>query len=261
MIILIDSHAHIDFDAFDDDRSELFTKMKAQGIEGVLIPGISPLHWKKQLHVANEYECSYAIGVHPWFVGDDVEYDIALLKEECQHQLNNPAFVAIGEAGLDKIRKRNWAQQLNCFEKQIQLAVELEKPLIIHAVKAHNEVIELLQSYRPKFTGVIHGFYGSPQLALRYINLGFKLGIGGLLLNDESKKLHQTVKDIPLENFLIETDSPSMLPKNSDQVRNSPLLLPQIVSKLSKLSAKSVTLISEQLRLNYAQAFECKRFK
>ncbi|WP_133405795.1 TatD family hydrolase [Parashewanella tropica] len=259
--MLIDSHAHLDFDVFDDDRVELFAKMKAQRIRGALLPGISPLHWKKQLQVSTEFGCPFGLGIHPWFIGEDVSYDIELLIEECKRHLDNPNFVAIGETGLDKIRKRNWSQQLDCFERQIQLSIELEKPLIIHAVKAHNEVIERLQRYRPRSAGVIHGFYGSPQVAEHYINLGFKLGIGGLLLNEDANKLHQIVKVFPLENFLIETDSPSMLPKNSDEVRNSPLLLTEIVSKLSKLSAKPSILVSEQLVINFSHVFESKRDK
>ncbi|WP_299788760.1 TatD family hydrolase [uncultured Shewanella sp.] len=253
---IIDSHAHLDFPEFDSDRAELFDAMKRAGIESAIIPGVSPELWDRQIAVAKQFNCPYALGIHPWYCQSDSLTVFEALKSRVETVRDDKNLVAIGECGLDKIRKTNWQIQLTQFERQLQLAKELELPIILHVVKAHNEMLTLLKQYALPRGGVIHGFYGGAELANEYIRLGYKLGIGGLILNDRARKLKNCIASISLDSFLIETDSPSMAPENAIETRNTPLVLHSIVEEIANLKKKSNVLISEHAFLNTLQLFD-----
>ncbi|WP_434929107.1 TatD family hydrolase [Shewanella sp. HL-SH2] len=252
---MFDTHAHLDFEVFDHDRDELFNHMRNKNITKILIPGVSPELWFKQLAVAQQYQCYFSLGIHPWYLPENI--DTAL--EELEHQIylnqTNPLFVAIGECGLDKLRPEFEQQQALC-EQQLQLAKKYQLPVILHAVKCHALLIELLTKAALTKGGVIHGFYGSVEVAKQYQKLGFKLGIGGLILNPRAKKLHKVVAELSLELFVIETDSPSMSPENQLDKRNTPLILPLIIKKIAFLRQISTVPILEQLNRNSLQLFE-----
>ncbi|GAA0785264.1 MULTISPECIES: TatD family hydrolase [Pseudomonadati] len=250
-----DSHAHLDFEEFDQDRQALFLKMKAQGIDKVLIPGVSPDRWSRQLDIANQYQCFFGLGIHPWFIPQDLMQAMVKLEQQIINNLTNPLFVAIGECGLDKLRP-NFSAQIDLCYQQLILAKKYQLPVIIHAVKCHSELIALLAKTKLTQGGVIHGFYGSVEVAKQYQFLGFKLGIGGLILNSSAKKLHQVVTELPLETFVIETDSPSMAPLNSTEKRNTPIILPSIIEKIAFLRKKSTVPILEQVNKNTLQLYE-----
>ncbi|MDB2386125.1 TatD family hydrolase [Shewanella sp.] len=253
---LIDSHAHLDFSEFDHDRAALFKKMHTKGITQVLIPGVSEAHWHKQIRVAAQYDCPFALGIHPWFCGSQSQHSVSKLRQLLLEHQQQKRLVAIGECGLDKLHKSNFTTQLSLFKAQVMLAKEFELPLIIHCVKSHEEVLKQLKCSNNPKAGVIHGFSGGPELARRYLQLGYKLGIGGLLLNDSAKKLQRTVAELPLSAFVLETDSPAMAPKNSENPRNTPLILPLLLKKIASLQKKTNVLISKQLYLNVSQLFD-----
>ncbi|WP_434953398.1 TatD family hydrolase [Shewanella sp. HL-SH4] len=252
---MFDTHAHLDFEVFDHDRDELFNHMRNKNITKILIPGVSPELWFKQLAVAQQYQCYFSLGIHPWYLPENI--DTALEELEYQIYLNqtNPLFVAIGECGLDNLRPEFEQQQALC-EQQLQLAKKYQLPVILHAVKCHALLIELLTKAALTKGGVIHGFYGSVEVAKQYQKLGFKLGIGGLILNPRAKKLHKVVAELSLELFVIETDSPSMSPENQLDKRNTPLILPLIIEKIAFLRQISTVPILEQLNRNSLQLFE-----
>ncbi|MGS0680559.1 TatD family hydrolase [Shewanella sp. 125m-7] len=253
---MIDSHAHIDFPEFDCDRAVLFDDMQAAGIETVVIPGVSSERWGRQIEVAKQYNCLYSLGIHPWYCESTTDKDITDLRTLLTQYKDDSKLVAVGECGLDKLHKSHFITQMTLFKAQIGLAKEFDLPLIMHAVRAHDEMIKCLKHEMPNRKGVIHGFYGSPQLAMQYVNLGYKLGIGGLLLNENAPKLQHTVAQLPLESFVLETDSPAMAPKSSQNTRNTPLILPKIIQKMAELQKKSAVLISEQMFYNVTQLFD-----
>ncbi|MBT1443473.1 TatD family hydrolase [Shewanella sp. JM162201] len=255
-IRLIDSHAHLDFAEFDADRDLLVADMKRANIDTCIIPGVSPEHWPRQLDIAHSYQWPFALGVHPWWAAEDWPGQVSQLRTQLYGLGGERRLVAIGECGLDKIRADNWQWQVPLLEAQLELAAELELPLILHCVKAHNELLSLLSRYKLPRKGVIHGFYGSVEIARRYIELGFKLGIGGLVLNGDASKLHKVVAELPIDSFICETDSPAMAPKSSHSRRNSPLIIVQIITKVADLQKKSDVLISERLLANVTQLFE-----
>ncbi len=126
------------------------------------------------------------------------------------------------------------------LEHQLALAKSLNLPVILHAVKAHSELIALLKMFKLARGGVIHGFYGSLEVAQEYVKLGYKLGIGGLILNKDAKKLKTCVTNISLNSLIIETDSPAMSPKDLAETRNTPLILPSIIEEIAKLQKNQV---------------------
>ncbi|GIU26619.1 TatD family hydrolase [Shewanella sp. MBTL60-007] len=256
MQAIIDSHAHLDFPEFDLDRGSLYAQMHSLGISQVVIPGVSADKWQNQIAIAKRYGSYFSLGVHPWYCENASAKDMTDLKSLLEAHKDDASLVGVGECGLDKLHKSNFTTQMKLFKAQICLAKEFDLPLIIHCVKAHEETLNLLKSEAPRRKGVIHGFYGGPQLAMGYVKLGYKLGIGGLLLNDNAPKLQQTVAELPLESFIVETDSPAMAPKNRQNIRNSPLILPEILKKMANLQKKSPVLISEQMFSNVTQLFD-----
>ena len=253
---MLDTHAHLDFAEFDADRSEVVLKMHQAGIKNLIIPGVSPSHWQKQLTVAEQYQAYFALGIHPWFCPQDIDASLQALASEVSRWIGCSRFVAIGECGLDKLYSVTWPQQLVFFEAQLRLAKAVNLPVIVHSVKAHSETLDCLKRYQLPRGGVIHAFSGSPEIALEYIKLGYKLGISGLIMNPNAKKLLKTVCELPLENFLLETDSPSMAPINVTEKRNQPANAALFIDKIANLQKKSSVLISEHLMLNAMQLFD-----
>lgn len=152
-----------------------------------------------------------AIGLHPWFLPDSEQQILAQLTElEDLMDSNREVFVAIGEIGLDYHPKIKVAHplQLKAFQLQLQLAERWQLPVSIHAVKSHPAVQQSLKQF-PKVKGVIHGFYGSLELAKSYVKLGFKIGIGPVLCRQGSNKLVNVVQGLALEEVVLETDFPN----------------------------------------------------
>ena len=168
---VIDSHIHLDFDEFDPLREQLVGLMKQQGIEHVVIPGVSVERWGKLIEIAKRYQCHYALGIHPWYCSQNWQADVSLLEQYLAAGRDEPSLVAVGECGLDGFHRDSWQWQRPCFEAHLALAQRYQLPIIIHSVKAHNEVLELLKRYPLEKGGVIHGFYGGMQLAKRYLDL------------------------------------------------------------------------------------------
>lgn len=257
---VIDSHIHLDFDEFDPLREQLVGLMKQQGIEHVVIPGVSVERWGKLIEIAKRYQCHYALGIHPWYCSQNWQADVSLLEQYLAAGRDEPSLVAVGECGLDGFHRDSWQWQRPCFEAHLALAQRYQLPIIIHSVKAHNEVLELLKRYPLEKGGVIHGFYGGMQLAKRYLDIGMKLGIGDLLLDPNAKKLPETIVNLPLTSFVIETDLAliSKVKKReiADEINGSSLILHLLIEKIANLQKKSCVLVSEQVFQNTLQLFD-----
>ncbi|MCG9712011.1 TatD family hydrolase [Shewanella insulae] len=259
-LAVIDSHVHLDFEEFDAERERLVARLKSNGLKGAVLPGVSARQWPKLLTVAERHAFHYGLGVHPWYCTADWRQDIENLSKLLGERRGDPRLVAIGECGLDALHKASWETQLPCFEAQLQLAQRYDLPVILHSVKAHNEVLTLLKRYPLERGGVIHGFYGSMQLAQRYVDAGCYIGIGHLLLEEKAKKLQETLVKLPLEHLVIETDLAlvSLVKKSgfADKTGGSSLILHLLIEKIAKLQKKSNVLVSEQVFQNTLQLFD-----
>ncbi|MBQ4831987.1 TatD family hydrolase [Pseudoalteromonas sp. MMG010] len=229
----IDTHCHLDFSEFDDNRSKLIRQCMQDGIERFIVPGISLLQSKRLLDLQKQYPpIKIAMGLHPYFLSQHESDDIDKLFELVKRNKNE--LVAIGECGLDRSIE-NLPKQTHLFEQQIEIANTLDLPLIIHHRQSHDLIAQSFKRCRPKTGGVIHAFSGSIQQANYYIKQGFKLGVGGVITYPRAVKTRAVIAQIAPQYLVLETDSPSM-PLNGFQGEiNTPLHIPIVFKTLSSL--------------------------
>ena len=208
MKLIFDSHAHYDDAKFDNDRDELIKSMLDKNVNTIINFGIDIDNSNKCINISKRFERVYcALGVHP-HEADSVNNDFI---EKLKNLFDFKKAIAVGEIGLDyhyDFSKRE--NQIDIFEKQIKLALEINKPIIVHDREAHKDTLDLLKKYKPK--GVIHCFSGSVEMAKEIINLGMYIGIGGAVTFKNAKKIVDVVKQTPLTRILLETDAPYMTP-------------------------------------------------
>lgn len=259
---MIDSHCHFDFSVFDADRSATLQASAATGVTGIVIPGIHPQQWAPLLQLVSApiqpCELWAAIGLHPWWVAELTAAGAvteATFKQQLRDYLQQPRVVAVGECGLDGSLELPLAEQLPLLEWQLDVACELDLPLILHGHKAHNELLRLLSRYRPRAGGVIHAFAGSQELARQYWRLGFYLGVGGTITYPRAGKTRRSICAMPLESLLLETDAPDMPLCGYQGQPNSPLRLPEVARCLAELRDEPLAQVIQQTALNTRRLF------
>lgn len=250
---LIDSHCHLDVEAFSADRNEVIRNSRAKGISRIIIPAIEANTWSGLISLCETETGLYpALGLHPVFI--DQHQPDAVNKLEKILQDTNP--VAIGEIGLDfYLKELDKNKQTELFEKQLQIAKEHELPVILHVRKAHDQVLSLLKKYKLK-GGFAHAFNGSLQQANEYIKLGFKLGFGGTLTYKNANKIHKLAEALPLEAIVLETDSPDMVVESHQGQRNSPEYIIESLNALAAVRKESAEAIATQTSLNVKQVID-----
>jgi TatD DNase family protein len=255
---LFDSHCHFDFSVFAEKRVAIWAECQRQSIDRLLIPGIYPEQWSQIDSIAQQLSgISMAVGVHPWWIGEMQSLQLTPQQLDVMHRyLQLPRCVAIGECGLDKLIDTSIEQQTVVFEQQLQLSCDVYKPLIIHVRKTHNEMLQLLLRYRPKAGGVIHGFSGSIELAQRYWQLGFYLGVGGAMTYPRATKTRAAIKAMPIEALVLETDAPDMPLAGFQGQANSPLRLPLVAAALAVLRNDSMDNIAYATTNNACRLFQ-----
>ena len=203
--LIFDSHAHYDDAKFDDEREALLAELPSRGVCGVVNCGCDTASSKTALKLADSYGYIYAaVGIHPENIGGGTVNEIRTLAK-------HKKCVAIGEIGLDYYWvSDNKEQQKELFSQQLELANEINKPVIVHDRDAHSDTLELLKKHRPK--GVVHSFSGSTEMANEILKLGMYIGIGGVITFKNAKKLPEVVKMLPEDRFLLETDAPYLTP-------------------------------------------------
>lgn len=227
--MIIDTHAHIDM--LNDPKRAIEEAFEA-GVKKIIIPGVEPETFEKVLSLACEYENVYAqMGVHPSEAqkfNDDVAKKIMELSKDKK-------VVAIGEIGLDYYwDKTQKEEQKKIFKTQIEIALSLNLPVIVHSREAHLDTFEILKETGIKKV-IMHCFSGSLEFANSCIKEGWLLGIGGVVTFKNSRKLKEVVKNIPLENIVLETDAPYMAPHPMRGEENTPEYLPFIAREIALL--------------------------
>lgn len=249
---LIDSHCHLDFDAFQHDRSPVWSRCLERGLTHLLIPGTDPEQWLRAAALCEQNDgWVFAAGVHPWWQSQQDDKWLAA----CRHMLQHPLCVAVGECGLDKRIDTPMDQQLAWLDTHLALAQEARKPVILHCVKAHNELIRCLKRYRLPEGGVVHAFSGSADQARTYWQMGLRLGVGGVITYERARKTRDAVAVVPVEALLLETDAPDMPLAGRQGERNSPEYLPEIAVTLAQLRGAPVEDIARQTSDNARALF------
>ena len=249
---IIDTHCHLDFEVFNPDREQVLQEAREIGLIGIIVPGTHQQGWQNLLSVCAAHEVLYpALGLHPMFLEYHQESDLDLLQQE----INQTRPVAIGEIGLDyRNSEGNEDQQKYYFEQQILFAGEKELPVILHILKAHDQALKILRN-NPVYGGTVHAFNGSLQQAEQYIELGFKLGFGGMLTYERSSKLRKLATELPLESIVLETDAPDMTVFQHQYQRNSPVYLPYCLQALAEVRNEAPEVIAAQTTENAISVF------
>lgn len=231
--MIFESHAHYDSEQFNEDRDELLLSMPEKGIGTIINSGADWDSVTEVVELAQKYPHVYAaVGMHPDEVGDLDEERFAYMKSQCQKD----KVVAVGEIGLDYYWDNEAHDvQKKWFIRQLELARELDLPVIIHSRDAAADTLEVMKEHGKGLRGVIHCFSYSKEMAQEYVKMGFHIGVGGVVTFKNSKKLKEVVEAIPLERILLETDSPYLAPTPFRGKRNSSLYIPYIAEEIANL--------------------------
>lgn len=232
--MIFDTHSHYDDEAFDEDRDGLFRSMKENGVGWIVNVGAEMQGCRDALRLAEEYEFVYAaLGVHPSEVSELTEADIDWIRENAA----NKKVVAIGEIGLDYHWPEPSAEtQTKWFVRQIALAKETGLPIVIHSRDAAADTMEILTAEKAyDCGGVIHCYSYSAEMAKEYVDMGFYIGIGGVVTFKNAKKCKRTVEEIPLERIVLETDCPYLSPEPHRGERNDSTRLIYVAETIAEL--------------------------
>jgi len=244
---IFDTHSHLNFPQFDKDREEVIKRMRENGIWTICV-GTDKKISREAVELAEldtEGGIFTAVGLHPTDSNED--FDMDYYRQLASH----PKVVAIGECGLDFFRVKDRAEQAEqkeLFKKHIELAVELNKPLIIHCRDAHKETIDILSAYAARgLKGVIHFFSGNWEEAQKYFDWGFNVSFAGpITFTDE---YDEVIRKSPLEKIMAETDSPFVAPAPHRGKRNEPSFVTEIIKKIAQvreISYEEVTTTTTQ---------------
>ena len=230
---MIDSHCHLNFHAFEDNYREVVKRAKTAGVEAIICPSTYLEASEQALKLADEFPSWVypAVGHHPSHVKDHV-FDIT-----AYHKLaSDPRVVAIGEIGLDAHRDEAKAQlsdQIEMLRAQLDLAHEVNKPVILHSRAAYQELLNLLESLPYKLEGVVHCFEGSQAQAEEFLQLGLYVGFTGMVTYPKNDSLRSIAATIPLDRILVETDSPFLPPQSHRGEQNKPAFVVEVVETIA----------------------------
>lgn len=218
---LVDSHAHLDFNDFDGDREKVLERAESRGLKLIINIGCDLQSSQKSIRLAEKYPIIYtAVGIHPHEAAKVPPDYLKLLREMSVH----PKVVAIGEIGLDFFRNRSPRdRQIEVFRRQLQLAREVNLPVVLHDREAHEEMVSILEADGlPPAGGVMHCFSGDLSLAKKSMEMGLYISIAGPVTYPKNKVLGQVAATVPADRLIIETDAPFLPPASMRGKRNEP---------------------------------------
>jgi len=238
--MLIDTHAHLDFEQFDKDRDIVIKRAFSSGVERIINIGTNFEASKKSIELAEKYENIYAtVSLHPIDV-DEEDFNDEKFLELAKHS----KVVAIGETGLDYYHQSDKNKQKEVFKKLIKIAVILDKPIIIHSREADEDIISILKNSKlPSKKGVIHCFGKDYNIAKKFLDLGFSISYTGNITYNPQKM--SSSKEVPLEKILVETDCPFMAPVPFRGQRNEPAYVRYVAEKIAEIKEISFNEVAE----------------
>jgi len=253
---IIDSHCHIVFSSFDEDREKVAQRWRSQGVKALLHACVEPSEIPAIKSMADQFkELRYSVGVHP--------LDVHHWKPETQSVLKKAALddrrvVAIGELGLDLFKAENLSEQLSILMPQLNLAFELNLPIIVHCRDAAKEMLEVFSKLSkdgccPR--GVMHCWSGNVKQMRGFLEFGFYISFSGNVTFKNAIDIHECAREVPSNKFLVETDSPFLSPVPHRGKRNEPSYIKHVVERISDLRGESFSEIAQQTTQNARQLF------
>lgn len=253
----IDTHTHLFSKQFDEDRSDMMERARVSGVDRVLLPNIDVDTIDRMMEMVNDYpgRAFPMMGIHPTHVGEDRAEQLATVRSWYEKAADQ--FVAVGEIGIDlywEKEKLDW--QVEAFEYQIDLALEFDKPIVVHARDSFDEIFEVVErKQNGDLRGVLHCFTGNAEQAQRCLDLGLHLGIGGVA-TFKNGGLDQALPGLPLERLLLETDSPYLAPVPYRGKRNESSYVPIVAQRLAEIMGTTVPEIARITTENAEKLFD-----
>jgi TatD DNase family protein len=249
---LIDTHAHIYLEDFDADRELIIQKAIESGIDTIIMPAIDAATHPQMLLVEATFpQCTAMMGLHPCSVKENFEAELDIVQDYLQQR----SFVAIGEIGLDFYWDTTFTQQqYQAFETQVQWALQYDLPIVIHSRNAMDECIAVVKKY-PGLRGVFHCFSGTVEQAQQTIELGFLLGIGGVVTY-KNAGLDKVIAAIGIDKLVLETDAPYLAPVPFRGKRNESSYLQAITGKIASVTGHTIEEIANITTENAKKLFK-----
>jgi TatD DNase family protein len=250
----VDTHTHLYSEEFKEDRKAIVEKAIKNGVNHLFLPNVDVDSIQPMLDLVWDFPeyCFPMMGLHPCSVNEHVEAHLF----QIQKWFKKRKFWAVGEIGLDYYWSTDFKeQQISAFKKQIQWAINLDLPIVIHSRNSNEEVIKIIgEMAHPKLRGIFHCFSGDANQAKQIVDLGFLLGIGGVLTYKNSG-LAEAIADISLENIVLETDAPYLAPVPHRGKRNESFYLLEIARKLAEIKAVGLNQVAEITTSNAKKVF------
>ena len=256
---MIDTHIHIDEEAYDADREAMIARQREAGVEAMIVPGVNAKSIEPILDICHRHPgyCYAALGLHPQEITQDWESEWTII--EAAIRAHRDELVAIGEIGLDYYWDKTYKEaQHEALIRQLDLAKELNLPVMIHNRDATEDTMSILEKAQStKLRGVVHCFNGSKETAQRILNMGMYVGIGGVL-TFKNCKLYETLEVVPLERIVLETDGPYLAPTPHRGERNESRLMIHVVDFLAKIYHTTPEQVIAQTSANARALFGLK---
>jgi len=250
----IDSHAHIYLDQFSDNVDEIINRSLDNKVNKILMPNINLDTVSKMLNLSGKYKgiCYPMLGLHPCYIENEFENEITKILE-----YKSSETIAIGEIGLDFFRgRKNIKNQIRALEIQCEYALSQKLPIVIHTRNSIDETISIVSRYSKKgLTGVFHCFSGNLNQAYNIINMGFKIGVGGILTFKNSN-IKNVISKIEIKHLILETDSPYLSPEPLRGKVNEPANIIFISEKLSEILSVPIEIVSQVTSENVKNLFD-----
>jgi TatD DNase family protein len=259
--MLIDSHAHIHLATFDRDREQVFARARQGGVRAIINVGLDAESSRASLKLAKQYDDVFStVGFHPHEASKMKDEDLKVLAELAKDE----RVVAVGEIGLDFYRDLSSRKsQTEAFEKQLDLAIELGLPVVVHCRDAHREVFKILSAWVKSTLsvgrlrrGVMHCFSGDIEMAQQYIEIGFSISLAGSVTYPSAGELVQVAREIPLDRLLLETDAPFLAPQAYRSKRNEPAYVALIAEKVAQVRGVPRETVAEAAAKNTISLFK-----
>ena len=250
---LIDTHCHLYLSEFENDIEEVINRAESEGVAKFYMPAIDSSETDRLFLTESKFKgkCVPMMGLHPCSVKENYQVELRIVED----WLNKRSFAAVGEIGLDYYWDLTFkSQQHHAFEKQIELSIQHQLPIVIHSRDSMDDCIDIVRKYKGKAKGIFHCFGGTMNQANAIIDLGLYLGIGGVVTYKKAG-LAELMKDIPLEHIVLETDAPYLTPVPFRGKRNESSYLKYVVQKIAEVKAVSEEEVANKTTLNAEKIF------
>ena len=256
-IELVDSHCHLIFENFEKDLEDVFHRLRSKGVKKLVHACCELTEIPKLKKISHEFnEIYYSVGLHPLEAKKWDQSSKSVLRRSAQ---DDKRVVAIGELGLDFFKSENKNQQIDALIPQMELAYELELPVIIHCRDAANEMIEICKNLSNKGKcpkGVLHCWTGTQKEMKQFLDLGFYISCSGIVTFPKALEIHECAKIVPNDKYLIETDSPFLAPVPHRGKRNEPSFVENVANFMADLRSTEFLTIAKESSKNAKDLFK-----